>query len=94
MKFGNRPDVAAIGDEDVSNFRKRRLRESSGRYLYLPHVVAAYGAVRVKNDWVAERKPPGHPLDATIVNSWVSRSVYALKLLPYQQRGHRPQGPH
>ena len=26
--LGDRPDVAAIGDEDVSNLRKRRLRES------------------------------------------------------------------
>ena len=82
LKFGNRPDVAAIGDEDVSNFRKRRLRESLGRYLYLPHVVAAYVAVRVKNEWMAERKPPGRSLEATTLNSWGSRPVSAPKLLP------------
>ena len=53
------------------------------------HVVAAYVAVLAENEWMAERKPPGHPLDAasslcsesvTISAQWPQTPMSALNL--------------
>ena len=60
------------------------------------HVVAAYVAVLAENEWMAERKPPGHPLDAasslcseivTISAQWPQTPTSALNLPPSRSGG-------